>query len=300
MRRIIPLVSIGFCGLQAASMASPPSTTTSFSEMPGAVFVDLVSPSSSAPLGPFLIDVGGVAVTVTSSYSIDGSSPFYMGWFDFSTWSLRVPNDPAIDPGSWDGYYQSINHVTAGNVVLDFDPPIRGFGMTVMQEWANGNGSEADTLSAFDAPGGTGNLIGSITTRPRPEVRFWCELDFVGILSGDGPAIHSVTIAAGPPGEIGRLYLDGIALLGAGGAPPCPADLSGSSDPNDPAYGQPDGAADSADFFYYLDQFAAGNLAVADLTGSADPNDPTYGVPDGTIDATDFFYFLDIFVAGCP
>ncbi|MCC6284666.1 MAG: hypothetical protein IT439_05095 [Phycisphaerales bacterium] len=79
----------------------------------------------------------------------------------------------------------------------------------------------------------------------------------------------------------------------------CAADLSGSSDPNDPSYGVPDGSADSADFFYYLDQFVAGNLAEADLTGSSDPNDPAYGVPDGLIDAADFFYYLDLFVQGC-
>ncbi len=80
----------------------------------------------------------------------------------------------------------------------------------------------------------------------------------------------------------------------------CPADTSGSSDPNDPGYGVPDGQIDAADFFYYLDQFAAGNLAAADLTGSSDPNDPGYGVPDGQLDAGDFFYYLDLFVAGCP
>jgi len=38
----------------------------------------------------------------------------------------------------------------------------------------------------------------------------------------------------------------------------------------------------------------------ADLTGSSDPNDPGYGVPDGTVDALDFFFYLDLFVAGCP
>ncbi|MBX3363882.1 MAG: hypothetical protein KF866_03870 [Phycisphaeraceae bacterium] len=80
----------------------------------------------------------------------------------------------------------------------------------------------------------------------------------------------------------------------------CRADLSGSSDPNDPAYGVPDGNLDSADFFYFLDQFVGGNVTVADLSGSSDPNDPGYGVPDGTLDAADFFYFLDQFVAGCP
>jgi hypothetical protein len=81
---------------------------------------------------------------------------------------------------------------------------------------------------------------------------------------------------------------------------PCAADLSGSSDPNDPAYGAPDGLVDSSDFFYFLDQFVAMNLAIADLTGSSDPNDPAYGVPDGLIDASDFFYYLDLFVQGCP
>lgn len=80
----------------------------------------------------------------------------------------------------------------------------------------------------------------------------------------------------------------------------CPADFSGSADPNDPAYGTPDLAVDSSDFFFYLDMFVAGNLGVADLTGSSDPNDSGYGVPDGMVDAADFFYFLDLFVQGCP
>jgi hypothetical protein len=79
----------------------------------------------------------------------------------------------------------------------------------------------------------------------------------------------------------------------------CAADLTGSSDPNDPAYGVPDGNADIADFFYFLDQFVASNLAEADLTGSSDPNDPSYGVPDGTLDGADFFFYLDLFVQGC-
>lgn len=80
----------------------------------------------------------------------------------------------------------------------------------------------------------------------------------------------------------------------------CPGDLSGSSDPNDGDYGDPDGSLDAADFFYYLDQFTLGSSAEADLTGSSDPNDPAYGVPDGTLDIADFFYFLDLFVRGCP
>lgn len=80
---------------------------------------------------------------------------------------------------------------------------------------------------------------------------------------------------------------------------PCPPDLSGSSNPLSADYGVPDGQADSADFFYFLDQFALGNLAIADVSGSSDPNAPGYGVADGMLDAADFFYFLDLLAAGC-
>ncbi|MFG0326558.1 MAG: choice-of-anchor tandem repeat NxxGxxAF-containing protein [Phycisphaerales bacterium JB037] len=79
----------------------------------------------------------------------------------------------------------------------------------------------------------------------------------------------------------------------------CPADLTSSSDPNDPGYGEPDGDLDANDFFFYLDAFVARDLGVCDLTGLSDSNDPTYGIPDGDCDADDFFFYLDLFVAGC-
>ncbi|MCW5754985.1 MAG: hypothetical protein KIT24_09800 [Phycisphaeraceae bacterium] len=118
-----------------------------------------------------------------------------------------------------------------------------------------------------------------------PYTVFW-------IFAGDTgqPGSEDMEFAAGMP----------IGITWELTANPCPADLTGSSDPNDPSYGVPDGNVDASDFFYYLDQFVAGNLAVADLTGSSDPNDPAYGVPDGVVDASDFFFYLDIFVAGCP
>ncbi|MBX3365005.1 MAG: hypothetical protein KF866_09590 [Phycisphaeraceae bacterium] len=117
----------------------------------------------------------------------------------------------------------------------------------------------------------------------------------IGINSSGLLAISLTTGASRGGTVVADLFLATADLSGG-----CPADFSGASDPNDPDYGIPDGQVDASDFFYYLDQFAAGNLAVADLTGSSDPNDPAYGVPDGQIDATDFFYFLDIFVVGCP
>ncbi|MFG0327643.1 MAG: GC-type dockerin domain-anchored protein, partial [Phycisphaerales bacterium JB037] len=50
----------------------------------------------------------------------------------------------------------------------------------------------------------------------------------------------------------------------------------------------------------YLDAFVAGTTGVCDLTGSSDPNDPGYGNPNGVCDGDDFFFYLDLFVAGCP
>jgi len=43
-----------------------------------------------------------------------------------------------------------------------------------------------------------------------------------------------------------------------------------------------------------------GNDCPADLSGSSDPNNPAFGVPDGILDASDFFYYIDQFAEGCP
>lgn len=80
--------------------------------------------------------------------------------------------------------------------------------------------------------------------------------------------------------------------------PGCVGDFTGSSDPNNPLYGVPDGTIDADDFFVFLDYFSEGNLR-ADLTTSSDPNHPFYGIPDGELTSDDFFYFLDRFVIGC-
>lgn len=47
-------------------------------------------------------------------------------------------------------------------------------------------------------------------------------------------------------------------------------------------------------------RFALPLSCEADFSGSSDPNSPLYGVPDGIVDASDFFYYLDRFVEGCP
>ncbi|MEZ6234264.1 MAG: GC-type dockerin domain-anchored protein [Phycisphaerales bacterium] len=85
-----------------------------------------------------------------------------------------------------------------------------------------------------------------------------------------------------------------------GGMPPaCEPDLTTGAIAGQPGYGVPNGILNNDDFFYYLAQFAAGNLAVADLTTGAIAGQPGYGVPNGILNNDDFFYYLAIFAAGC-
>lgn len=95
--------------------------------------------------------------------------------------------------------------------------------------------------------------------------------------------------------QSGTIYWDDLEVVQL---PPCPADLTTTSDPNSSGYGLPDGQIDAQDFFFYLDLLTSGDNQ-ADLTGSSDPNAPDYGAPDGTIDAADLFFYLDQFVIGC-
>jgi hypothetical protein len=81
--------------------------------------------------------------------------------------------------------------------------------------------------------------------------------------------------------------------------PSCEPDLTTGAIAGQPGYGVPIGVLNNDVFFYYLSQFAAGNLAVADLTTGAIAGQPGYGVPNGVLNNDDFFYYLSIFAAGC-
>ncbi len=84
-----------------------------------------------------------------------------------------------------------------------------------------------------------------------------------------------------------------------GGTPTCEPDLTTGAIAGQPGYGTPNGVLNNDDFFYYLAQFAAGNIAVCDLTTGAISGQPGYGVPNGILNNDDFFYYLAIFAAGC-
>ncbi len=114
-------------------------------------------------------------------------------------------------------------------------------------------------------------------------------------LTAGGIALRAfpTTIAGNPT----TVCLDSITR--AGGTPACRPDLTATALPGTPGYGTPNGTLNNDDFFYYLSQFAAGNLAVADLTATAVPGTPGYGIPNGTLNNDDFFFYLSLFAAGC-
>ncbi|MEZ6235422.1 MAG: choice-of-anchor B family protein [Phycisphaerales bacterium] len=90
-----------------------------------------------------------------------------------------------------------------------------------------------------------------------------------------------------------------IEILTCMAPPACQPDLTTGAVAGQPGYGVPNGVLNNDDFFYYLAQFASGNVAVADLTTGAVVGQPGYGVPNGIITNDDFFYYLAIFAAGC-
>ncbi|MEZ6234983.1 MAG: GC-type dockerin domain-anchored protein [Phycisphaerales bacterium] len=102
----------------------------------------------------------------------------------------------------------------------------------------------------------------------------------------------------GTPHSNGGWRLGFESFMLAGG-PTCEPDLTTGAIAGLPGYGVPNGVLNNDDFFYYLAQFAAGNVAVADLTTGAIAGQPGYGVPNGVINNDDFFYYLAIFAAGC-
>jgi hypothetical protein len=79
----------------------------------------------------------------------------------------------------------------------------------------------------------------------------------------------------------------------------CGPDLTSTAIAGQTGYGSPNGVVNNDDFFYFLAQFAVGNIAVADLTAGAVAGQPGYGVPNGVLNNDDFFYYLGLFAAGC-
>ncbi len=121
---------------------------------------------------------------------------------------------------------------------------------------------------------------------------------FRGGMSGDGLQ-RSAPGVWGPATDTGSNRQMELPFRVIGSVRVCRPDLTTGAIPGGPGYGNPNGTLNNDDFFYYLSQFAAGNLAVADLTAGAIPGQLGYGVPNGIINNDDFFFYLSIFATGC-
>jgi hypothetical protein len=171
--------------------------------------------------------------------------------------------------------------------------------VNAMITWDNGTG-EALYI------GGTASV--AISYFARLEACIWVAVDG-GVtgnsVTGSFPSVFGLATwgdslyVGGNFTTIGGASANGIIRYKGCPANACDPDLTTTAIPGQPGYGVPNGVLNNDDFFYYLAQFAAGNVAVADLTTTAIPGSPGYGVPNGIINNDDFFYYLNIFAAGC-
>lgn len=131
--------------------------------------------------------------------------------------------------------------------------------------------------------------------------------------------IPAGTLASGTGSAISIQYLNATLVQGAGFGgsavsdveyargtaaafvtiPHCRADITTGAIPGVYGYGVRNGVLNNEDFFYYLTQFAGGNLGVADMTTGAIAGQAGYGIPNGILNNDDFFFYLTIFAAGC-
>lgn len=255
--------------------------------------------------------IGAQDATTTEdgSYSLIGADSLTVQRNPWSTWVVPSENEwhKAAYGGPGDLYskYALATNVVPEALLCGIGPPFvdqfsinaaRFDALWIFQPTPVGCYPGSSFHGAFDMHGNVWEWTQGIAEQPDGSMRRI-------LRGGDMRTLHQVDaerdrLDAVPEfnGSTGFGFGFRIALRAVG---PCPGDVSGSADPNSPDYGEPDGTVDAIDFFYYLDQFAQGNVAVADLTGSANPTDPRYSIPDGVLDASDFFVYLVLFTRGC-
>ena len=208
-----------------ASPALGATATTSFADFAGGQFLDHAPASGTiGAYGPFTFNFGAQTVTVTRDPD----------WPDI--WSLgsmccdpvdgfwAIPNDPAIDPGDFEGRAWS----SADDLILNLDPPVRAFGATFKHYTLGSIAQGNRMIIAWDGPDGTGNMIGTVSSQAYQYADFRYYLDFVGIID-ETESIRSVTI---PGLDTDWTLLDGIAVVPPTVAPACPGDATGDNQVN--------------------------------------------------------------------
>jgi len=171
--------------VQCADAVIP--TTTSFTSIPNAVFVNVPGSSTLSPLTSGSVTITPNLVDMSGSY------------VQFSTPGL------ASDPADGYGFTASTQAPwSVGDLTLNFNTPVAAFGVTflhfeptILAGWGM---NLPASLQAFDGPNGTGNLLGSVTSSGFVG-NLQYNFDFVGLLS-TSRNIRSVIIggASAPKG----------------------------------------------------------------------------------------------------
>jgi hypothetical protein len=246
-----------------------------------------------------------------------------MGMFT-NGWAIYDPNAPAaLSTTSQAAAFETVTDYPAGQIRLTlrnlyFDG-VHNVGRFSLSATTADRSTFCDGLqTGGDVDTQWFILIPGLITLP-PGMTGTVMVDMSVRISGPNtPGLYSVTYNPPPIGNITGFRLDVVEdptlpTNGPGRAPngnfvitelrilryPCVADLSTGAVASQPGYGVPDDRVNNDDFFFYLAEFAAGNVARCDLTFSAVPSTPGYGFPNGILDNEDFFYYLTIFAAGC-
>jgi sugar lactone lactonase YvrE len=162
--------------------------------------------------------------------------------------------------------------------------------------------STDDSLYTIDLNTGAATLVGPLGYLGTQQGLAWNpDNDTMYMIDNNTDSLYTLDLQTGLATAVGATTIgNALGLLWVpDSGPTCAPDLTTGAIAGQPGYGVPNGVLNNDDFFYYLAQFAAGNVAVADLTTGAIQGQPGYGVPNGIINNDDFFYYLGIFAAGC-
>ena len=211
--------------IASIAVASHGAATTNFADLPDGVYVDIGLGNPVGPFGPFEFELAADHIVTATLVADAMSCPDNIGSHGEI---ITEPNDPLIDPGDSQGRFV-VNSDTCPNqsITLDFSEPVPAVGVTIKHYSCGFLQQGNRTIQAFDAPGGTGNLIGSASTVGFAFPCFAIWLDFIGVVS-DQPDIQSLVILA----DSDETLITGIAASPGPAVVSCPADTNGDNEVN--------------------------------------------------------------------
>ena len=261
-----PIAALSLLAALSAPVLAQSLSTAAANNGSGGIFLDLAPTSQNLDVTQFDIPFTGTAGTTV----------------DVEVWT-RVGSYVGFDgdPTGWT-LTQSINMTRGGtnvNVPMVLTTPI-----------SLAAGQTTGICLQATASGGV-RYTGTNTNLPQTA---WSNAD----LSLFSDVARVATVAFTGTRFSPRTF-SGVIYYTPAGGPTCEPDITTGAIPGQPGYLVPNGIVNNDDFFAFLIEFTAGNLAVADVTTGAVAGQPGYGVPNGVINNDDFFYYLIVFTAGC-